>query len=58
MRDDKLTQRLFDQQLVSVMNRTKWRELARVLTSREDFAPTVRLGYVDGHAPTGFSHLD
>jgi len=58
MRKDKLTELIFAQQLVSVMNQTKWWELAEVITSHRDFTPTVRLGYVDGYAPTGFSRLD
>ncbi len=58
MRKDKLTQLIFDQQLVSVMNRTKWRELAKVLTSNEEFTPGIRLGYLDGYESTGFCGLD
>lgn len=58
MHDDKLTQLIFSHQLVSVMNRTKWRELADAMTSNEAFNPTVRVSYVDGYKPAGFSHLD
>jgi hypothetical protein len=57
-KDDKLTELIFSRQLVSVMNRTKWRELATVITSRDDFTPKVRVRYVDGYAPEGFSYLD
>jgi hypothetical protein len=58
MKSDKLTEFIFAQQLVSVMNRTKWRELAHILTSNEQFIPNVRVGYVNGYEATGFARLD
>ena len=58
MRDDKLTELIFSQQLVSVMSCAKWRKVAQALTSHPAFTPTVRLRYLDGYAPTGFTHLD
>jgi len=58
MRNDKLTQLIFDQQLISVMNRTKWRELAKALTSNKELTPDVKLGYLDGYESTSFCSLD
>jgi len=48
----------FDRQLVSVMNRTKWRELVDILGSNSDFVPQTRLKYIDGKAHDRFSYLD
>nr|GFD43244.1 hypothetical protein [Tanacetum cinerariifolium] len=57
-KDDKYLQLAFDRQLVSVMNRTKWRELVDILGSNPDFTPQIRLKYIDGKAPDRFSYLD
>lgn len=46
-------------QLASVMNKTKWRELAALMTSNSEFDPKVRVrGVLDETQVTGFSHLD
>ncbi|MDF9795358.1 hypothetical protein OKW21_000621 [Catalinimonas alkaloidigena] len=55
---DFLTKLIFSRQLVSVMNRTKWKELADEMTSNQDFNPKVRIKYLEDELPLGFSHLD
>lgn len=59
MQNDKLTEFIFANQLSSVMNRTKWKELAREMTSNPEFNPEVRIKYIDDEL-TGYSfyHLD
>jgi hypothetical protein len=54
---DKLTEQIFDRQLVSVMNRTKWQRVAQTLTSNPVFNPQTRVQYLDGYVG-GFSHED
>ncbi|HEX8349558.1 MAG TPA: DUF6678 family protein [Hymenobacter sp.] len=45
--------------LASAMNKTKWRELAAVMTSNPDFNPLVRVRHLlDETQVTGFAHLD
>lgn len=58
MQEDLLTKHIHAQQLASVMNRTKWRELAGAMTSNPEFEPLVRVRYVDTGAISGFSHHD
>ena len=46
-------------QLSSVMNKTKWRELALAMTTNDEFEPKVRLKYLRDKKPMpGFSLLD
>lgn len=46
-------------QLASVMNKTKWRELAALMTSNPEFNPLVRVRHLlDETQVTGFAHLD
>ncbi len=40
------------------MNKTKWRELAKLMTSNYDFNPVVRIKYLLDNTLGGFSHLD
>jgi hypothetical protein len=59
MQNDKLTEFLFANQLSSVMNKTKWRELAQEMTSRPEFNPEVRIKFLHQEdAGNGFYHLD
>ena len=45
-------------QLVSFMNKTKWRQLAVALTSNKNFKPKIKLQYLDDNIKTAFSFLD
>ncbi len=46
-------------QFASVMNKTKWRELAALMTSNPEFSPLVRVRHLlDETQVTGFAHLD
>jgi hypothetical protein len=56
-KNDKLTKLIFDRQLVSVMNQTKWREFASAMTANPAFTPTARVTYIDG-CVSSFSYLD
>lgn len=56
-KNDKLTKLIFDRQLVSVMNQTKWREFASAMTSNPAFIPTAKVTYIDGYV-SDFSYLD
>ncbi|AII51693.1 DUF6678 family protein, partial [Hymenobacter sp. APR13] len=59
MQNDKLTEFIFANQLSSVMNRTKWKELAQEMTSHPEFNPEVRIKYLDDPvAGSSFCHLD
>jgi hypothetical protein len=56
---DPTTKFIFEKQLISIMNKTKWKELADEMTSNPDFNPTVRIKYLrDVAEPKGFCHLD
>lgn len=57
--EEKYLKFINENQLVSVMNKTKWSELADAMTSGIDFEPIVRLKYLlDADAMPGFSLLD
>lgn len=58
MKEDPLTKYIHANQLASVMNNTKWRELADAMTSNLDFEPQVRVRYLLDERTYGFSHLD
>lgn len=46
-------------QLASVMNKTKWRELAALMTSNPEFSPLVRTRHLlDKTQVTGFAYHD
>ena len=48
-----------ENQLSSVMNKTKWKELANSMTSNNNFEPQVLLKYLlDKNPMPGFSFLD
>ena len=48
-----------EKQLSSIMSNTKWRRLATVLTSNDEFEPKVWLKYLqDKHPNKGYSLLD
>jgi len=56
---DPITSYINKHQLASAMNKTKWRELAAVMTSNTDFDPRVRVRHLlDESQVTGFTHLD
>ncbi|MET4108496.1 DUF6678 family protein [Hymenobacter sp. UYP22] len=59
MQNDKIMEFIFANQLASVMNRTKWKELAQEMTYHPEFNPEVRIKYVNDEL-TGYSfyHLD
>ena len=40
------------------MNKTKWRELAELMTSNNDFNPVVKIKYLLDEELGGFTHLD
>ena len=43
---DLIAPHINNNQLASVMNKTKWRELAELMTSNNDFNPVVRVKYL------------
>lgn len=55
---DLIAPHINNNQLASVMNKTKWRELAELMTSNNDFSPVVRVKYLLDNELGGFSHLD
>lgn len=55
---DPITSYILRHQLASVMNDTKWRELAEVMTSHAEFNPGIRTKYLLDDEPLGFAHLD
>lgn len=56
---DPITSYIYRNQLASIMNKTKWRELAALMTSNPEFEPQVRVRHLlDETQVTGFSHLD
>ncbi|GAB3827822.1 DUF6678 family protein [Hymenobacter jeollabukensis] len=58
MKEDPLTAFIYANQLASVMNQTKWRELADALTSNPAFEPEVRVQYLLDDRPDGFGLLE
>lgn len=57
--DKRIREIILREGLTSVMNATKWRELAVALGAMRRDGPTVRLKYVYEELPNpGFSHLD
>jgi len=56
---DPISTYISNHQIASVMNKTKWRELAAVMTSNSEFSPLVRVRHLlDETQVTGFAHLD
>ncbi|MBC6991496.1 DUF6678 family protein [Hymenobacter sp. BT491] len=56
---DPITEFLYTNQFSSVMNRTKWGELADAIRSNPDFYPSVRIKYLDEEVSgTRFAGLD
>jgi hypothetical protein len=55
---DRLTELIISRQLVSVMNKTKWKEVANALTSNEAFVPDVRVKSAYNEQPSGFCGYD
>jgi len=53
---DKIKEFVFTHRLASVMNRTKWREVAAQMISNPDFNPRVRVKYLFDEQPSGFNH--
>jgi hypothetical protein len=55
---DRLTELIISRQLVSAMNKTKWKEVANVLTSNKVFIPDVRVKSVYNEQASGFCGYD
>jgi hypothetical protein len=58
MKEDFITKIIHANQLSSVMNKTKWKEVASEMTSNTKFNPTVSIKYLDEEVLSGFTHLD